>query len=67
VSTWNYTNTSSQVIEVNFSRGSGAFVPPGVTLVFNDWEGGHMQILDVETRTIRQSGKVEDIAEPGNI
>ena len=66
MSTWHYSNTTSTVVEVSFYIGSGAFVEPGQRLTFNDWEGGRMRVLNVETRTILRSGKVKDIAEPGD-
>ena len=66
MATWHWTNTTSTVIEVSFYPGSGAFVQPGQKLTFNDGEGGYMRVLDAGTRTIRQSGKVREIAEPGD-
>jgi hypothetical protein len=54
------------VIEVSFYPGSGAFVQPGQKLTFNDGEGGRMALREPGTRVIRTSGRVKDIAQPGD-
>jgi hypothetical protein len=66
VATWHWTNTTSTVIEVSFYPGSGAFVQPGQKLTFNDGEGGRMALREPGTRVIRTSGRVKDIAQPGD-
>ena len=66
MATSHYTNTTSTVVEVSFYIGAGAFVESGQKLTFNDWEAGHMFVREPGSRKIIRSGKVREIAEPGD-